>query len=66
MTDIATEMAWREDVRRKTQRERIYQLLGAAFSIGRSKWWRGYWQKVNRPGEILWDCTSNAPLVQGS
>lgn len=66
MTDITTEMAWREDVRRKTQRERVFQLLGAAFSIGRSQWWRGYWQKVNRPGEILWNCASNAPVVQGS
>ena len=57
MTDIATEMAWREDVRRKTQWERTKLLLGAAFLMGRSAWWRGYWQGINRPGEILWATT---------
>lgn len=36
ITDITTKIAWREDVRRKTQRERVSQLLGAASSIGRS------------------------------
>ena len=66
MADIANEMAWREDVRRQTQRYKLEQLLGAAFSYGRSQWWRGYWQGINRPGEILWDCTSSAPLIQGS
>jgi transposase-like protein len=66
MADIANEMAWREDVRRQTQRYKLEQLLGGAFKYGRSQWWRGYWQGINRPGEILWDCTSNAPLIQGS
>lgn len=54
MADIAAEMSWREDSRRNTQMEKLNTLLGAAFSNGRSKWWRGYWQGINRSDEMLW------------
>ena len=54
MADIAAEMSWREDMRRKTQMEKLTSLLGAAFANGQSKWWRGYWQGCNRKGELLW------------
>ena len=52
--DIAAEMAWREDTRRFSQREIITDLLSVTFKHGLSKWWRGYWQGANRPGEMLW------------
>ncbi len=54
MADIANEMAWREDVRRNTMRENLNLLLGSVFKRGKSQWWRGYWQGVNRPTELLW------------
>lgn len=54
MADIAAEMSWREDTRRNTQLEKLHMLLGAVFANGRSKWWRGYWQGINRDGELLW------------
>lgn len=54
MADIASEMSWREDTRRNTQRERLNFLLGAIKANGRSKWWRGYWQGFHRDGELLW------------
>jgi len=57
MADIANEMAWREDTRRKTMRERLDLLLGSVFRHGRSQWWRGYWQGTKRPGELLWITT---------
>lgn len=54
LTDIATEMAWREDVRRKTNREKTVSILDGVFKVGRSRWWRGYWQGFHRPSEIVW------------
>lgn len=54
MADIAVEMAWREDTRRKNEGGKLEVLLKAVFSHGRSMWWRGYWQGFNRPDEILW------------
>jgi transposase-like protein len=53
MGDIAIEMAWREDVRRNTEEEKLTSLLKAAFR-GKSEWWRGYWQGVHRQGELQW------------
>lgn len=54
LADIAMEMAWREDVRRQTEGQKIDGLLKAAFAHGLSKWWRGYWQGHHRKGELLW------------
>lgn len=58
--DISAEMAWREDVRRRTEGEKLRSLLSAAFAAGRSVWWRGYWQGINRPNEILWAADADA------
>lgn len=45
LADIAWEMAWREDVRRKTEGEKSAHLLKTTSANGRSIKWRGYWQK---------------------
>lgn len=52
MIDYANEMAWREDCRKKTEKERLSDLLGKALSVGLSKWWRGYWQGAKRNDEM--------------
>lgn len=52
LADIAVEMAWREDMRRKTEGEKLSLLLASIFRHGRSRWWRGYWQGYSRPGEM--------------
>lgn len=52
LADIAVEMAWREDVRRKTEGEKLEILLKSVFRRGLSRWWRGYWQGYSRSGEI--------------
>lgn len=62
MADIAVEMAWREDVRRKTHGQKFESLLKATFSHGLSKWWRGYWQGFKRDGELLW-AAMQAPVA---
>lgn len=54
MCDIAWEMAWREDVRRKSYKQRVSQLLDLIFTNGLSIYWRRYWQKNNRAGELIW------------
>lgn len=54
LMDIAVEMAWREDMRRKTEGEKLRGMLGATFKHGLSEWWRGYWQGHHREGELLW------------
>lgn len=54
MADIAIEMAWREDMRRSTEREKLGALFHAIFTNGLSQWWRCYWQGYHRNGEILW------------
>lgn len=53
MGDAAIEMAWREDVRRKSEGEKLKLLLKATFR-GNSEWWRGYWQGLHRQGELSW------------
>jgi hypothetical protein len=54
LKDIAVEMAWREDMRRETEGEKLRCLLKASFRYGLSVWWRGYWQGHHRPDELLW------------
>lgn len=45
IAELAWEMAWREDVRRKTEGYKTDALLNAVFKHGRSLVWRGYWQR---------------------
>lgn len=45
LADIAWEMAWREDMRRKTEQEKSTAVLRATSANGRSIKWRGYWQR---------------------
>ena len=56
LADIATEMAWREDVRRNTLKEKMHFLLGGALKHGLSIWWTGYWQGHHRRDEIAFSC----------
>lgn len=53
MMDYAAEIAWREDTRRFTEKERLVDLLKLSLSNGLSRWWRGYWQGFKREGEII-------------
>ncbi|MCG7568194.1 IS1595 family transposase [Pseudoalteromonas sp. CnMc7-15] len=53
MIDYAHEMAWKEDWRRKSACEKLVNLLERSFSIGLSRWWRGYWQGYRRNDEML-------------
>lgn len=53
MLDYATEMGWREDMRRTTEKQRFDDLLLKVSSIGLSRWWRGYWQGYKRCDEML-------------
>lgn len=53
MLDYASEMAWREDLRRKSEKTRFDDLLGKSLRIGYSRWWRGYWDGVKRNNELL-------------
>ena len=46
MLHICIEMAWREDMRRKTQLEKMQSLLKSIFTAGRSQLLRGYWQGI--------------------
>lgn len=53
MMDIAVEMAWRDDVRKTTEGQKLGNLTKSIFNAGLSRWWRGYWQMFHRAGEIL-------------
>lgn len=52
LLDYAQEFAWREDVRTRTENEKLVDLFGRIFSSGLSRWWRGYWQGYHREGEF--------------
>lgn len=54
MADYAAEIAWREDCRRYTEKERLLDLLTKSLSNGLSRWWRGYWQGYKRESEIIY------------
>jgi ISXO2-like transposase domain/Transposase zinc-ribbon domain len=49
--DYAQEFAWREDVRRFTEGQKVADLFRRIFANGLSRWWRGYWQGHHRAGE---------------
>jgi hypothetical protein len=57
MLDYATEVAWREDVRRTSTSLQVRQFLEMTLKK-RSRWWRGYWQGCHRPDEILFVSTA--------
>lgn len=52
LLDYAQEFAWREDVRTRTEVEKLKDLVKRVFSCGLSRWWRGYWQGHHRAGEF--------------
>lgn len=52
LAEYANEMAWREDVRRCSQREKLENLLRKALTSGLSRWWLGYWQGTHRTGDL--------------
>jgi hypothetical protein len=51
LMDYAQEFAWREDMRRTTEHDKMKDLMGRLFNSGLSSWWRGYWQGNHRAGE---------------
>jgi hypothetical protein len=46
LADIAWEMAWREDVRKKPEGEKTAHVLKSTAANGRSLKWCGYWQRA--------------------
>lgn len=53
LADYAWEFVWREDFRRRSPTEKVMHILSLVLGSGRSIWWRGYWQRLNRPHEML-------------
>ncbi len=53
MLDYATEMAWREDVRRMDTRNQMAMLMGRVFGAGLSNDWINYCRGNKRAGELL-------------
>lgn len=51
--DYANEMAWREDMRRKSTGTQLRTLLHMALNTQNSKWWCRYWQGHRRDTELL-------------
>jgi hypothetical protein len=52
LAEYINECAWREDVRRRSQRDNLEILLVKMLRSGRSRWWTGYWQGTHRPGDL--------------
>lgn len=52
LQDYACEFAWRENHRRRAQRERIWLLLTGLTTSPISRWWSGYWQRRHRNAEL--------------
>ena len=53
MLDYASEMAWREDLRRKTTKKQMKNLVSRVFGAGISKDWINYGHGNMRKGEIM-------------
>lgn len=62
--DTASEMAWRHDVRRMSQRKRLADLLKRINTSGLSRHWRGYFQGCNRPGEMIWSPEEGKNIIR--
>jgi transposase-like protein len=54
-TDYSYEMVWREEVRRKTNKEKVQDLFTKLGKHGTSVWWKGYWQGRKRGCELTID-----------
>ncbi|CEH39750.1 transposase [Xanthomonas citri pv. citri] len=52
LQDYACEHVWRDSWRKRSQRDRVFDLLGRTLQARESIWWRGYWQGHHRKGEI--------------
>lgn len=53
LTDYANEMAWREDARRESMKEKFRGLLASVMTAGNSRWFSGYFQGNRRQAEIF-------------
>jgi len=53
LMDLANEIAWREDTRKLSEKERFDDIFRKIFKNGLSRWWRGYHQGHHRHTEIL-------------
>jgi len=53
LMDLANEIAWREDTRRLSEKEKLKDIFNKIFKNGFSRWWRGYNQGQHREMEIL-------------
>lgn len=60
MLDYATEMAWREDVRRKDTRTQIKELFARISRAGFSKDWKNYCHGNRRRVELLFQASPRA------
>ncbi|MBS0217672.1 MAG: IS1595 family transposase [Proteobacteria bacterium] len=52
LQDYMCELVWRENFRKHSQKDRVENLLQGLLLCGKSNWWRGYWQRKHRQGEI--------------
>jgi hypothetical protein len=52
LAEYVNECAWREDMRRRTQKEKAYDVLHKALHSGLSRWWLGYSQGTHRTGSL--------------
>lgn len=64
LVDYASEIAWREDTRKKSARFMLEQLLAMAMRTGLSAFWRGYHQGHHRESEILFPKTVAEAVVE--
>jgi transposase-like protein len=55
MLDYATEMAWREDVRRENTDDQLTNLVGRVFGMGQSRDWSNYCRGNKRKVELLFE-----------
>lgn len=52
LQDYVCEHVWRENSRKVSQRDRLFDLLGKLLHSPISEWWKGYWQGHHRKDEI--------------
>lgn len=55
LQDYACEFAWRETNRALSQCDRVLSILKGLLCLGKSEWWRGYWQGRHRKHELTLD-----------
>ena len=64
LVDYASEVAWREDTRKKSALFMLEQLLSMVMKTGVSAFWRGYHQGHHREGEILFPKTVAEAVIE--